>query len=404
MTKQGRASRQQEGGGRNTSTAGPALSALRRSAKLVGLLLVVLLVAGIGTVLRSPEPPARVYSAAEQAQLDAEERYRSLAAAARAAAMLRPDLAEQLTAVAADADVQADAVSLPRPPLPAAAGAATASGTSRPDPTDGGTGAVAGSPAPATPPSDGAQMVSMLHDSALRSLRDAVGAGPGPGRVLASAGANQWRHAVVLGEAMGIDPGLPAAESLSAAELGGAPHAADDTSGSEPEECAGTLRGSDADRRALRTAKDAEDRARYGYEVAAAQLEDRVGTLARAAAHGAAAEEAAGHLADLCVPAVPAPAGFAVGPALRADPAAALQELEQDHVALYAGLVAAVGPEIRGWAVAELTAAVQRSIGSGAALEPLPGLQVGSGTPDAAPSDTTSAPTGTAAPVGPSGG
>ncbi|MDN4612727.1 DUF4439 domain-containing protein [Arthrobacter burdickii] len=484
MASSGTVNMRAETGGQRVRGSRVAGRVLRWSAGLIGLFAVVLLMAGIvvGIGLRSAEPPAPVYSAGEQAQLDAEGRYRALAADARAAAALQPALeaalGERLAAVAADLDAQADAVSLPRSPAPApegtdaggaSAGSTSAGSTSAGTPID---------PVPATGasssaevPVDGPRLLSMLRDSALRSLRDAVDAEPGPARVLASAGANQWRQAVLIGQALGTEPGLPAADTLSAADLtadeaglvaptgptsstgpapsGGpagvpaptssadpagandpadapAPNSSGDPPGAltpassadaaSPDDCAGTPLGTEADRQALQNAKRAEDEARYGYEVAAALVPDPAAALARSAVHQAAADAAARRLAELCVPVAPAPAGFAIAPAFRADPEAALRELEQDHAELYAGLVSAVGPDVRAWAVASYNAAVQRSLEAGTPLDAFPGLATESGAGSAgdsasatrpgatsAPEDAP-APEGTPAPAGPNGG
>ncbi|WP_189636330.1 DUF4439 domain-containing protein [Arthrobacter sp. NamB2] len=405
----GQESRQQASGGRVASAAGRAV---RWSGRLIGLVIAVLLVVGIGVGVRSPEPQGRVYSASEQAQLDAEDRFRALAEDARAAAAVQPALADRLTAAASDLDVQADAVALPRSPTPAptapsvesdetTANGGTATGrTPSPSGDSPGPGST-----PATPPVDGMLVLAMLRESALESLGDAVSAEPGAARVLASAGANQWWHASALGQVLGVSPDLPPlGESVGTAaeDQPGASTPARAEDGTIAGECAGTPLGPDADRQALLAAKNAEDQARYGYEVAAALLEDRAGALARSAEHDAAADAAADRLAALCVPAAPAPAGFTISAAFRADPSRALRDLEQDHVALYAGLVSAVSPAVRPWAVTSLNAAVQRSIGAGAALEPLPGLDDGpEGTAGAAPTSASVVPTpqGPPAPV-----
>ncbi|MFJ6001953.1 DUF4439 domain-containing protein [Arthrobacter sp. NPDC092385] len=399
----GRAGGQQVRGGRAASAAARVV---RWSAALIGLFLVVLLVAGIGTGLRTPEPEAPAYSASEQAQLDAEGRFRTLAADARAAAAADPARAERLAAVAADLDVQAAAVALPRSPASADAtdagmtpdaGSSTASAPGGPaDPPDSGD--------PTASPVDGARVLALLRDSSLRSLRDAVGAEPGAARVLAASGVNQWRHAVLLGQVLGAETDLPSADALPPADLAagtglfGEPAAvlpSQPAAGGvgevgarvgAPDECAGTPLGPDADRQALLNAQAAEDRARYGYEVAAALLPDAEGALARSAAHRAAGVAAARLLVRLCAEPGPAPAGFSIAPAFRADPAGALRELEQDHAALYAGLVPTVGPEVRPWAIASYNAAAQRSLDDGTPLEALPALQAGvAGTADVAP-------------------
>ncbi|WP_208740791.1 DUF4439 domain-containing protein [Arthrobacter agilis] len=437
---------QQERGARLATAAG---TAIRWSAWLVGLFVVVLLAVGAWLLLGSAEPPARVYSPSEQAQLDAEGRYRGLAADARAAAAADPALAERLSAIASDLEEQAAAVSLPRSPSRAPAGADAPT-----DPPPPASAAAAPAPSPTAAPADPVSLLAMLRDSSLRSLSDAVDAEPGPARVLASAGANQWRQAVLLGGVLGVGTELPAAEALTAEDLdpeqgasadparSGTPAsvpatsegAASEGAASEgaasgdgasgdgasgpttagpatPEECAGTPLGPDADRQALLGATRAEEQARYGYEVAAALLPDPAPALALSATHRAAADTAAERLAALCEPAAPAPAGHAVGPAFRADPAAALRDLEQDHTEFYAGLVATVSTAERAWAVTSLNAAVQRSTEAGAPLAPLPGLQAeaagttGDPTPDApgAPG-APSAPGGTPAPGGPTDG
>lgn len=410
-------------GGRAVSAAGRAV---RWSARLIGLFIVVLLVVGIGVGINSPEPEEPVYSSSQQSQLDAEDRYRGLAEDARTAAEVQPELAERLNAVASDLDVQADAVSLPRSPAPSSPARLAPSGAPDPQPSGSpadtsATPAATGSPSPSAPQPDAARVLSMLRESALRSLGDAASAEPGAARVLASAGANQWSHAAALGQALGVDPGLPPAASLSpdadADATAGAPADTDSDTDADagadvgeavpegtgssgqpqttrraqdetiPAECAGTPLGSDADRQALLTAKRAEDEARYGYEVAAALLEDRARALALSAEHQAAADATADRLLALCSPAAPAAAGFTISPAFRTDPSLALRELEQDHVSLYAGLVSAVSPSARAWAVTSLNAAVQRSLGAGAVLEPLPGLDDGpSGTQGGPPS------------------
>jgi hypothetical protein len=347
-----------------SSAASTARRVLRWFARLIGLAIVVVLVVGIGLGIRGTEPEEPSYSASEQAQLDAEERFRTLSDDARALATVRPDAAEELTRLAADLEVQAAAVALPRSPASAVAEHPGDGTTSEPD--SAANAATAGPTAAGAPPVDGPGMVSLLRESALWSLRHAVDADPGPARVLASAGTNQWRHAVLLGEVLDADPGLPPPASLPLVE---------DVDGQGGhEECSGTAFGPDADRRSLLDAKQSEDRAHYGYEVAAALVEDRAGALERAAQHRAAAESAAQHLAALCDPAPPAPAGFLLDGSFRADPSEALRQLEQDHVELYADLVSMVGPETRAWAVVALNAAVQRSMDTGAGLTALPGL------------------------------
>jgi hypothetical protein len=326
-----------ETGGQRVRGSRVAGRALRWSAGLTGLFAVVLLGAGIvvGIGLRSAGPPTPVYSAAEQVQLDAEGRYRALAADARATAALQPALepalGERLATVAADLDAQADAVSLPRSPAPEGtdAGGAASAGTASPTPTPG--SATPGSPtsgdqtpAPAPGasssagvPVDGPRLLSMLRDSALRSLRDAVDAEPGPARVLASAGANQWRQVVLIGQTLGTESGLPAADTLSAADLtadevgsaapadpaapagpttsagptdpAGVPAPASSADPAASDDCAGTPLGTEADRQALLNAQRAEEEARYGYEVAAALLPDPAAALTRSAVHQAAA-------------------------------------------------------------------------------------------------------------------
>ncbi|MDQ0734215.1 DUF4439 domain-containing protein [Arthrobacter agilis] len=395
--------RRADAGGRQ-GRGGSTTSGVRRigrwASRLVGLFVVVLLVVGIGVGMTPSEPQVPVYSAAEQVQLDAEGRYRALAADAREAAAADPALAPALVAVADDLSAQAAAVALPRSPAaPESSPASPSPETSATDPAP---------PAPAPAPVDGRQVFDLLRDSALRSLRDAVEAEPGPARVLAAAGANQWRHTVLLGAALGIDTGLPSADALPAGDLAGgtglfagsASSGPDSTppaavlaagpgagDGAVPGDCAGTPRGSEADRKALLGAKLAEDRARFGYEVAAALLPDPPALLARSTVHRAAADAAARRLADLCTPVTPAPAGFAIGPAFRTDPALALRELEQDHAALYADLIPAVGPDTRPWAVAAFNAAAQRSLDAGTGLGTFPALEdgaAGSTTPSGA--------------------
>ncbi len=363
-------------------------------ARLVGLFLAVLLVVGIGVGMAPAEPQAPVYSASEQVQLDAEGRYRALAADARAAAAADPALAGTLQAVADDLAAQADAVALPRSPAPSGSPAGPTPAAS---PTPASATPQAVDPSAASAPVGAAEVLHLLHDSALRSLRDAVGAAPGPARVLASAGAGQWRHAALLGAALDVDAALPSADALPAADLAAgtglfagadrdpAVPSAHASPGSEPgpgappggvpADCDGTPQGPEADRQALLSAKTAEDRARFGYEVAAALLPDTPALLARSSVHGTAADAAADRLADLCVPPAPAPAGFVIGGDFRADPAAALRDLEQEHAGLYAGLIPAVGPDTRAWAVAAFNAAAQRSLDAGTPLGPFPGLQ-----------------------------
>ncbi len=387
MIRRADAGGQQGHGGTAASAAGRwALRAVR----LVGLFLAVLLVVGVGVGMTPAEPQAPVHTAAEQAQLDAEGRYRALADDAREAAAADPALAGSLLSLADDLAAQADAVALPRPA--ASSSPSAAPGVPSAPPTGDPTGA-ASAPAAVPAPADAARVLGLLRDSALRSLGDAVVAEPGPARVLASAGAGQWRHAVLLGAALGADPGLPSADAVPIGDLAGstglfaaaAPAPAARPAPSAPfvpDDCAGTPRGPEADRKALLGAKTAEDQARFGYEVAAALLPDPPALLARSSLHGAVADDAARRLAALCAPAAPAPAGFAIGPGFRADPAAALRELEREHAGLYAGLIPAVGPDTRAWAVGSFNAAAQRSLDAGTPLEAFPGLEDGAaGTP-----------------------
>ncbi|PPB49436.1 hypothetical protein C4K88_06980 [Arthrobacter pityocampae] len=390
--------RQRAGGGRRGSRAGRLA---RRSLGLVGLFAVMLLVVGVGLAVRSPEPQERVYSVSEQAQLDAELRYRSAAGQARIAAAapaLDPEAAAELAAAATDLDEQADAVALPRSPDP----------TAEPG-TDPATGAVGGAgaqsptgsttgPSAAPTPADGPAVLTALRDSALRSLSDASRADPGPGRVLAAAGVNQWRHALRLGDTLGVDPGLPSPGALSAVDLaagtgpfadlptpdastGAEPTAAPPTGSAPPEalpeapaECAGTPLGPDADRQGLLHARTAEDEARYAYEVAAALLPEPARALESASVHRSAAEAVTDRLAALCVPEAPTATGYAIGPDFRADPVAATRAIEQAHTEFYAGLIATVGPDARAWAVVSFSAAAQRSLDAGTPLDALPGL------------------------------
>lgn len=384
----------------------------------------MLLVVGVGLGVRAPEPPARVYSVSEQAQLDAEHRYRSAADRARTTAAdpgLAPAAAAELAAAAEDLDEQADAVALPRSPGPTAEDGSPPRTSPVPDGRPGGSGPAAdpgagtgtrtaGDAAASAAPADAPAVLAILRDSALLSLRDAARADPGPGRVLAAAGVNQWRHTLRLGQALGADPGLPAPGALSAVDLaagtgpfadlpeqtepaeplGGAPAA--------PAECAGTAVGPEADRLALLGARTAEDQARYAYEVAAALLPEPARALDAASTHREAADAASDRLAALCVPADPTPAGYAIGPDFRADPLAATRAIEQEHAELYAGLIATVGPETRAWAVTSFSAAAQRSIEAGTPLEALPGLAgstpTSAATPDPAPVHQTEQPRG----------
>ncbi|WP_394250184.1 DUF4439 domain-containing protein [Arthrobacter pityocampae] len=402
--------RQRAGGGRRGSRAGRLA---RRFLGLVALFAVMLLVVGVGLVVRSPEPQERVYSVSEQAQLDAELRYRSAAGQARVAAAapaLDPEAAAELAAAAADLDEQADAVALPRSPGPTAepgtdpaTGAATgAAGASAQSPTGSPAGSTAGSSA-APAPADGPAVLTALRDSALRSLRDANRADPGPGRVLAAAGVNQWRHALRLGDTLGVDPGLPSPGALSAVDLaagtgpfadlptpdastGAEPLAALPTGSAPPEapaECAGTPLGPDADRQALLHARTAEDEARYAYEVAAALLPEPARALESASVHRSAAEAVTDRLTALCVPEAPTATGYAIGPDFRADPVAATRAIEQAHTEFYAGLIATVGPDARAWAVVSFSAAAQRSLDAGTPLDALPGLATAPAPPTA---------------------
>ncbi|MHA7239186.1 DUF4439 domain-containing protein [Arthrobacter sp. TMS1-12-1] len=395
MTKRAGTDGRQAGAARSGSPAGRLA---RRAAGLVALFAVMLLVVGVGLGVRSPEPRERAFSATEQAQLDAEQRYRAAADQARSTAAdpaLAPEAAAELAAAAADLDVQADAVALPRSPGPEG-GAADAATT---DPTPG--GPTPGGTTADGPTADAPALLALLRDSALRSLRDAAGAEPGPGRVLAASGVNQWRHALQLGHALGMDPGLPAPDALSAADLaaGTGPFAAvagpaspAAASPTPPAECAGTPLRPDADRRALLEARTAEDQARYAYEVAAALLPEPARALGLAATHRAAADAATARLAALCVPAAPAPAGYALGPDFRADPLTAMRSIEQDHAELYAGLIATVGPGSRAWAITSFSAAAQRSVDAGTPLDALPGLAGSAPAATPAPASTDAPP------------
>ncbi|WP_162237553.1 DUF4439 domain-containing protein [Arthrobacter sp. Leaf234] len=406
MTVRGR-----KGGDR--AREGRRTSGLRRAAgwavRLVGLFVAVLLVVGLGLGVRPPEPDGPSSSPTEQAQLDAEAGYTALAADARSAAALDPAAADVLTALAEDLEVQADAVALPRSP---AAPTQDPEGSEPllPSPEASST------PGPAVT-ADGRAVLAGLRESALRSLHDAAQAEPGPGRVLAAAGANQWRNAVLLSVLLGADPGLPPADAVPATDLAagtglfsglpggpdgpssppsvpsgpataiaptGAPGAGPGPSGARPGgagtvdpdvECTDTPLGPDADRAALLEAKAAEERAAYAYDVAAALLPEPGDALARSGVHRAAADAAAERLALLCAPAGPAPAGHALGTGFRADPAGAVRELEQDHAVFYVDLLATVGPEARAWAVTSYNAAAQRSLDAGTPLTALPGLE-----------------------------
>ncbi|WP_104168276.1 DUF4439 domain-containing protein [Arthrobacter sp. SX1312] len=426
--KRAETDRQLGGGGRRGSRAGRLA---RRSLGLVGLFAVMLLVVGVGLGVRSPEPQERVHSVSEQAQLDAEYRYRAAADRARRAAAdpgLPPETTAELAAVAVDLDEQADAVALPRSSGPTTEDGSSPHATPHPDGQSDRPGP-ATAPAAGTDgsadaaPADAPAVLTALRDSALRSLRDAALADPGPGRVLAAAGVNQWRHALQLGHTLGMDPGLPAAGSLSPVDLatGTGPFAALAAPAGQagaaptgsavptapvpttpvpttpvptapvptaPAECAGTPLGPDADRQALLNARTAEDQARYAYEVAAALIPEPARALDAASTHREAADAAADRLAALCVPTGPTPAGYAIGPDFRDDPVAAMQAIEQDHTELYAGLIATVGPEARAWAVTSFSAAAQRSLDAGAPLEALPGLAGSAPAPDAAPAQT----------------
>ncbi|MFC3298772.1 Uncharacterised protein [Arthrobacter agilis] len=397
-----------------TSPRRAASRALRRSARwsvrILGLLIALLLVIGVGLGIRTPDAGTPVYTNSQQTQLDAEDRYRSLADAARSAATADAGLAAALTGIATDLEAQADAVALPgrsattTEPGDASGPARTGDGRSGTGPVTSGAppgpSAAADPAAPAVP----TQVLADLRTSALGSLRAALAADPGPARVLAAAGANQWRHALVLAAALGTDPGLPPADAVPVADLrdgrgifAGIPLTSDQpgaappapagrptapsgrgqtlgTGDPTPQECEGVPIGPAADRQALLDAKGAEDGARYGYEVAAALLPDRTGVLARAAAHEAAAEAAAEQLDDLCAPAPPARPGFALDPGFRADPGAALRDLEEAHAGLYGGLVPMISPDLRAWAVAAYNAAVQRSVDAGTPLSAFPAL------------------------------
>ncbi len=336
---------------------GPGRWLVRLAAGFVLLLLGLVLGSGV------PGPHRVVFSAAEQAQQDAEGRFSSLADRARAAATDSPAGAGLFVSLAEDLDAQAAAVALPRRPDldPATDGSPIPTPTPTPLPT----------PLPAL--SDPQGLLAALRNSAEQSLRDAVTAEPGPSRVLAAAGANQWRHAVLLGEMLGVEPGLPPLEAaLGVRDPGdtgpqGAPAA-------DAGDCDGAALVSDAGRQALQAARQAEDEARYGYEVGAALLDDPEALLGRARLHGGRADAAALRLGGLCAPVPPPAAGYAIRDGFHADAGAALRELEQDHAELYAGLLSTVDPAERAWIIVSFNAAAQRSLAAGTALEALPGL------------------------------
>ena len=381
---------------------------LRWSLVVLAALVAVLVVTGIALDARSDGSAEPARSPAEQSQLDAEARFRSLAASARGVATTDPALAERLGSLAADLEAQADAVALPQVPGPEGPGQdstpTSAGQPNAPSPTSSLTGAPStAAPAPPTAP----DVLQLLSESTLASLLAAVDADPGPSRVLASAGVNQWRHTALLAGALGVEPPLPPAGTFPAADLSagtgvfarvaasvpttgqtGVPASTPEASGDgEPlGECSGTPLGSDADRRALATVRLAEEEARYAYEVAAARLPDQRGLLERSAAHAEAAAEAGHRLATLCVGAGPAAAGFALGAEFRENPSSALRGLEQEHLELYAGVVPSVSRDLRSWAIAALSTAVQRSAAMGIPVETFPGL------PTPAPASTGGAP------------
>lgn len=330
----------------HSASVGPWL--LRLAAGFV--LVLILLTLGVGG--GSPDGHRIVSSAAEQAQLDTEGRFRALAEQVRAATGSDSALSARLAPLAADLDVQADAVALPR----------------RPGGGTGSTSAVPPTTAAATPGS-AADLLPALRESALRSLRDAVTADPGPSRVLAAAGANQWRHAALLGEALDVEPGLPPPDAVvTAGETPAGP------AEGQADACAGAPLGPEADRVALQSARSAEDQAAYGYEVAAGLLDDPAPALSRARLHAHLADAATARLAELCVSAPTAPPAYTIDAAFRADPAAALRVVEQDQAELYAGLLSTVGSGGRAWIVSSFNAAAQRSLADGTPLGALPGL------------------------------
>ncbi len=338
----------------HSGSVGPWL--LRLAAGFV--LVLILLTLGVGG--GSPGGHRIVSSAAEQAQLDAEGRFRALAEQVRAATGADSALSARLVPLAADLDVQADAVALPRPP-------------------GGGTGSAPPVPptTPAATPGTAADLLPALRESALRSLQDAVTADPGPSRVLAAAGANQWRHAALLGEALGVEPGLPSPDAVVTAGVTAGGTVGETPTGQAeglPAACAGTPLGPEADRVALQSARSAEDRAAYGYEVAAGLLDDPAPALSRARLHADLAAAATARLAELCVAAPAAPLAYTIDAAFRADPAAALRDVDQDPAELDAGLLPTVGTGGRAWIVASFNAAAQRSLADGTPLGALPGL------------------------------
>lgn len=273
-----------------TSLPRPAPARHRLATRaLAGLLAAATAVtlAGCGVRWETDAPSEPVPDAAESARRTAVDDALDLAAAARAAATgADAATAEVLALVDGAATAQADAL-----------GGVYDSGLPAPTPTPTAT---------ATPvAADPGTVLAQLGAGTSQARADAIGAAdPGLARLLASVAASRAQLAARLAGALGTEP--PAVDTALAATdwtSGGAADGSGSGDGSAAQSPAATpsataaptepadAQGDDLDRTTLLTLALAEDQAGFGFEVAAARLDDaeRERARAQAAAHRAAA-------------------------------------------------------------------------------------------------------------------
>jgi hypothetical protein len=237
------------------------------------------------------------------------------------------------------------------------------------------------SSSPAPLPTSAAGLAADLASSGSRRLADAAVADGGMARLLAAVGTAQLLQASSLSAGTGTGAAAPAeaapAGSASAQPSPACP-APDATVSSTPATTptGGASLDSPLAADALAATVRIEAETVYGYQVALTRLG---GDAAQSATEQLARHEAVLSAAEAlsrrqCVPVPPREAGYTLGQAFLAAPAAGLAGLETATLPVYGDLVALSDGETRRWAISGLLDAARRAVRWGADPGPVPGL------------------------------
>jgi hypothetical protein len=232
---------------------------------------------------------------------------------------------------------------------------------------------------PAPPlPSSTAGLVAELASSGGQRLADAAKADGGMARLLAAVGTGQLLQASSLAAAVGVPaPGVPAPAQGEVPPSEPPAACPSEAAAASSSPAGGNALGATLGA-ALATAVRTEGAAVYGYQVALTRLGGEAAASAseQLARHEGLLSGAEALSRRHCAPVPPREAGYRLGQAFLASPAAGLAGLEAAALPVYGELVALSSGETRHWAISALLGTARQAAFWGADAGAVPGLAV----------------------------